>query len=168
MKRPDFTFFALIIVTAIFTLFIRISLPSREYFNFGDIAVIFSGLIMGFSRTRNYFLYGALAGGIGSALADLIGGFGIFAPFTLIAKGLEAGFASIAAKRKGYSQYVFLLIGGICMIATYFFAEIFLPNFGYQLALTEIIPNIIQATGGIIGGRLTYEAYKRIKDDGNE
>ena len=55
MKNIKIAFIALTVVVALITLFIRIPLPSRGYFNFGDVAVVFSGLVLG-SLTRNIAL----------------------------------------------------------------------------------------------------------------
>jgi uncharacterized membrane protein len=93
MKNVGIAFIALTVVVALITLFIRIPLPSRGYFNFGDVAVVFSGLVLGSLSRRNSFWWGAGAGGIGSALADIVGGFGMFAPITLLPKEPKAGFA---------------------------------------------------------------------------
>lgn len=162
MKKPNFQFIALLIVVTLITLFIRIPLPSKGYFNFGDVAVVFAGLLLGKTATSKPFILGFLAGGLGSALADLIGGFAIFAPITFVAKGLEGSFSALASKRKLPLQFTLLVIGGILMVAGYFVGEVLTPGIGYQLATPEILPNSIQAIGGIIGGRLTYEAYTRI------
>ena len=51
MKNIKIAFIALTVVVALITLFIRIPLPSRGYFNFGDVGVVLSGLVLG-SRTR--------------------------------------------------------------------------------------------------------------------
>jgi len=37
-----------------------------------------------------------------------------------------------------------------------------MPNIGLQGAVSELVPNLIQACGGIIGGRLTHAAFQRI------
>jgi uncharacterized membrane protein len=123
MKNIKIAFIALTVVVALITLFIRIPLPSRGYFNFGDVAVVFSGLVLGSLTRKRNFWWGAGAGGIGAALADIIGGFGMFAPITLVA------------------------------------------NIGLQGAVSEIIPNLIQAGGGIAGGLLAFAAYKKIVKD---
>ena len=47
MKNPYIALPALTVVVALMTLFVRIPLPSRGYFNFGDVAVVFSGLVLG-------------------------------------------------------------------------------------------------------------------------
>jgi len=50
------------------------------------------------------------------------------------------------------------------MVAVYFLAETMMPNIGLQGAVAELIPNLIQAGGGIAGGRLAYAAFARIVD----
>ncbi len=165
MKNIKIAFAALTVVVALITLFIRIPLPSRGYFNFGDVAVAFSGLVLGNLARKKNFWWGAGAGGIGSALADIIGGFGMFAPITLVAKGLEGGFCALASSRHKFSRWALLLMGGAAMVASYFIAEAFMPNIGLQGAVSEIIPNLIQAGGGIAGGVLAFTAYQKIVGD---
>jgi uncharacterized membrane protein len=165
MKNVNIAFIALVVVIALITLFIRIPLPSRGYFNFGDVAVVFSGLVLGSMRQKKGFWWGAGAGGLGSALADIIGGFGMYAPITLVAKGAEGGLCALASSRQKFGRWVLLLLGGAAMIACYFIAEAFMPNIGLQGAVSEIIPNLIQAAGGITGGVLAFAAYRKIVKD---
>jgi len=162
MKNIKIAFLALLVVVALMTLFIRIPLPSRGYFNFGDVAVVFSGLVLGGLAPRRKFWWGGAAGGVGSALADIIGGFGMFAPITLLAKGAEGGLCALAAGRRGAGHWVLMALGGGAMVACYFIAEAVMPNIGLQGAVSELVPNLIQACGGIIGGRLTHAAFQRI------
>lgn len=165
MKNAKIACIALMVVVGLITLFIRIPLPSRGYFNFGDVAVVFSGLVLGGIVKRNRFWWGAAAGGIGSALADVLGGFAMFAPITLIAKGAEGGLCAIASGKQKLARWVYLLIGGAAMVASYFVAEAMMPNIGLQGAVSELIPNLIQAGGGIAGGLLTFTAFSRIVGD---
>jgi len=166
MKNIKIAFIALTVVVALITLFVRIPLPSRGYFNLGDVAVVFSGLVLGSLTQRKIFWWGAGAGGIGSALADIIGGFGLFAPITLIAKGAEGGLCALTSGRRHFSRWILIVAGGAAMVACYFIAEALMPNIGLQGAVSEIIPNLIQAGGGIAGGVLAYTAYQKIvKDD---
>lgn len=56
------------------TMVISFPIPATQgYINMGDCMVLMSGWILG-------GLYGALAGGIGSALADLLLGYTVYAP----------------------------------------------------------------------------------------
>lgn len=162
MRNIKIAFIALTVVVALMTLFIRIPLPSRGYFNFGDVAVVFSGLVLGSLAKKRNFWWGAAAGGLGSALADIVGGFGMFAPITLVAKGAEGGLCALASGKRQFSRWSFLLLGGSAMVACYFIAEMLMPNIGLQGAVSEIIPNLIQAGGGIAGGLVTFTAYHHI------
>jgi len=49
------------------------------------------------------------------------------------------------------------------MVGVYFIFEVLMPNIGLQLAIQEIIPNVVQALGGLVGGILTFNAYKKIR-----
>jgi len=167
LKNPKVAFISLLAVVCLTTLFIRIPLPSRGYFNFGDVAVVFAGLVLGGIISKKRIIWGFGVGGLGSALADILGGFAIFSPLTLIAKGLEGAMAAFSSQRTAMMNYFFLLIGGALMVATYFIGEVLMPNIGYQGAVSEVIPNIIQAIGGIVGGRLTYAAYEHMVGDSN-
>ena len=134
--------------TAALTIVVRIPIPGTGgYLNFGDIAVIFCGLFLGKK-------YGAAAGGVGSALADLIGGFFIFAPITLVAKGLEGFLAGVIGETK--IPVVLLPLAGLTMVGIYFIAELFLPGMGFGAALSEVPFNLIQAFVGSFGGFLVY------------
>lgn len=151
----------MIALTAAVTLMVRIPVaPTRGYLNFGDAMVFFSALAFG-ARV------GGIAGGVGSALADILGGYAYFAPITLVVKGAEGALCGYIAKKGGLG--VMLLgtgIGGVCMIAGYFFAEILL--YGIGPALVEIPVNITQVVGGLvvaipltIGVRKAYPAIQR-------
>jgi len=165
MRNVKTAFIALTVVVALTTLFVRIPLPSRGYFNFGDVAVVFSGLVLGSLSRKKGLWWAAAAGGVGSALADIVGGFGMFAPITLVAKGAEGGLAALAAGCGRMGRWIYLVLGGLAMVACYFFAEVMMPNIGLQGAVAEIIPNLIQAAGGMGIGLLTYTAYTHIVGD---
>ena len=65
------------------TLLITIPLPASGFFNTGDIFVLLSGWLLG-------PLFGAVAAGIGSALADVLAGYALYAPATFFIKGIDA------------------------------------------------------------------------------
>jgi len=162
MKNKDSTqewyiIVSFIVVIMIITLFIRIPLPSGGYFNFGDVAVVFAGLLLG-------KLGGFIAGGIGSALADILGGFAIFSPLTFLAKGIEGLLSGFAKGKYGFFYWIFPLFGVISMVIIYFVGEIFMPSIRLEGALLELLPNSIQAIGGYIGGKVLFEIYNRVAD----
>lgn len=157
--------------TAALTIVVRVPIPGTGgYLNFGDIAVIFCGLFLGKK-------YGAIAGGVGSALADIIGGFFIFSPITLVAKGLEGFLAGLIGEMRvdgqelgkvssrrfkggfeGKKKIVFILLplAGLTMVAVYFLAEWLLPGWGLAAAISELPFNIAQAFVGSYVGYIVY------------
>ncbi|GAB1468216.1 hypothetical protein MASR2M64_09250 [Candidatus Cloacimonadota bacterium] len=152
MKWYKFVAFTVIVTLA--TYLIRIPLPGGGYFNFGDVAVLFIGLYAG-SKV------GMLAGGIGSALADLIG-FPVFAPITLIAKGLEGLIAGIGKDKAPFWNYSMPILGALVMVVVYFLGTWVLPAFGIAAAVAEVPANLIQALLANIGARLLLSAVKRV------
>ena len=65
------------------TMIIKIPSPLKGYLNLGDCIVLLSGFMLS-------PLYGFLAAGIGSALADVFSGYVVYAPATFLIKGLMA------------------------------------------------------------------------------
>ncbi len=65
---------------------------TKGFFNVGETAVYMAALLFG-PRV------GGLAGGIGSALADLSLGYASFAPFTLVIKGVEGYVVGLLGRR---------------------------------------------------------------------
>ena len=78
-------------LTYVATSIVQIPSPMQGYVNLGDCIVLLSGWILG-------PWWGAAAGGIGSMLVDLLGGYGHYAPGTLIIKGCMALVAALIVK----------------------------------------------------------------------
>lgn len=74
------TFVALVFLST--SLFYIALLSSSGFFNLGEAFVYLAALIGG-------PIVGGIAGGVGAAMADAFLGYGIFAPATLVLKGLE-------------------------------------------------------------------------------
>ena len=158
-----------IIMTALFaalacvaTMSIRIPTPGTDgYIHPGDAIVILAGIILG-------PVYGMLAGGIGSALSDLIGGYFVYVPITLVIKGLVALVSGLIYQkmcRSGkkplcrshpwrYYRY------RICCFTGYFICEFFL----YGSGAASILANIIQGVGGLIISAVLYPVLIAIPD----
>ena len=143
---------------------ISIPIPATQGFiNIGDSGVMISGLLFG-------PIIGGFSGGIGSALADIFLGYTIYAPGTLVIKGLEGFVVGLIAnpkryyKKLNYRDILAVVVGGAIMAFGYFFYEIIL--FGIQAAIYEIILNgIIQfGLGGLIAIVFTISARKSIVD----
>lgn len=145
-------FTVLVMVT---TLLIRIPIPGGGYFNFGDVVIVFCGLYAGKKSAL-------IAGGLGSALADLVG-FPLFAPITLFAKGALGFFAGLAKDCQNGMRHIWPLLGAILMVVIYFAGTWIIPSFGMAAAVADLPANILQAAFGFIGGKLLFAAYSRIE-----
>ena len=148
----------MVAVTAAATFIIRIPNPMGGYFNLGDVAVFAVALVFN-------PLVGGLAGGIGSAIADLIG-FPIFTIPTLIIKGLEGLLASaISNKKSALRDFLAAFVAGSEMVIGYFLVEYFVLQWGLGGALAEIPGNIVQVlVGGLIGIPLAYVVRRRLPE----
>ena len=83
----------------VMTFIIRIPVPATQgYIHLGDCMIFLAVLVLGWK-------HGAIAAGVGSAMADLIGGYAIYAPVTLVVKFLMAAavglFIEKALKKDG-------------------------------------------------------------------
>jgi len=149
----------------ILTMIISIPLPATQGFiNIGDAGVMITGLMFG-------PIIGGLAGGVGSALADIFLGYTIYAPATLIIKGLEGFLVGIIADPKNnksrisYKDVFAVIVGGITMAYGYFLYEVLI--IGFSGALYELFLNgVIQfGLGGIIAIVFIIAARKNIIDN---
>ncbi|TFG12628.1 ECF transporter S component [Candidatus Thorarchaeota archaeon] len=136
-------------LVTIATAIIAIPFPtSTGYLNFGDTLVMISGMLLG-------PLGGFIAGGLGSALADVSLGYLAFAPLTFAVKGTEGFLVGLISKRSnefgklGARDLAGLVVGGVIMMLGYFVGEVFL--IGYEAAIAELLfLNWIQATSGVV------------------
>ncbi|WP_208966606.1 ECF transporter S component [Dolosigranulum pigrum] len=139
-------------LTTVATMVIHIPVPATQGFvNVGDSFVLLSGLL--FSH-----YYGALIGGVGSALADLFLGYTIFAPVTLIVKAIEALLASYIDRGNTVSRVIAVIVGVTWMVFGYFIFEVFM--FDLPVALSAVIPNSIQ---GIVSAGLALLLYPIVR-----
>jgi len=146
---------SLIVLVLVATKVIMIPIPGGGYFNLGDTMVVFSGLYGGKKA-------GLLAGGIGSALADAISGpFIVWMPITFVAKGLEGWICGFAKGQTGTIRLLYLLIGVLVMVITYFFGAILMPPLGIGFAVADLPANFIQAGTGLLGGLALTRAVQK-------
>ena len=97
-------------LSCVFTMAIRIPTPGTGgYIHPGDAAVILSGIFLD-------PVAAFLAAGIGSCMADFLGGYFIYVPITFVVKGLVAVVTSVVychGVSKGKSGKLAVLYGGI-------------------------------------------------------
>lgn len=136
-------------LTCVVTMIISIPIPATQGFiNIGDAIVMLTALLFG-------PIIGGIAGGVGSALADIFLGYLMYAPATFIIKGLEGFIIGLISNPKinerkiGYRDFVGVAVGGLIMVFGYFIYEIIL--FGFYAALYEVFLNgLVQYGLGII------------------
>jgi uncharacterized membrane protein len=143
------------------TLLIQVPIPATQgFFNVGDAMVMVAALTFG-------PIVGFFAGGFGSALADLIGGWYVWVPFTLVIKGLEGFLAGsiviLDDKGGGVKTKIFAwIVAGSEMVVGYFLVQYYM--YGLGAALTELPFNILQmVAAGIIGIPLSIVVSRRMK-----
>lgn len=140
-------------LTCIATLLIRIPMPGAQgYLHPGDVFVILSGLFLG-------PIPGFFAAGIGSCLADLIGGYAIYAPASFFLKGLSALccallYAHLGKKNKTLGLIFCGIINLLFVTGGYFCYESLI--YGVPAAVPGVIGNCMQ---GIAGLALTCILY---------
>ncbi len=148
-------------LTCIATMLIQIQMPATNgYVNIGDCFVLLGAWVLG-------PWFGAAAGGIGSALADLLAGYPHYIPGTLVIKALMAVIAALLYQRLGKKHsYLGRLVGGVAaelwMVLGYFvYAWIAL---GKGLAAATSIPgNLLQGVIGIVAALALVAALQESK-----
>lgn len=131
------------------------------YTNLGDGFILLSAFLFG-------PFYGAVAGGIGSMLADILSGYAFYAPATLVIKGLIAVIAALLwkamSKRGGdkvWKKILASLVAEIWMAAGYWtFETLFLGE--AKAALASIPNNIAQGLVGVVLGMVLYYALSKL------
>ncbi|HEC22491.1 MAG TPA: ECF transporter S component [Chloroflexi bacterium] len=141
--------------------------PINGYVHLGDIAIFFTSFAFGPWA-------GLVAGGLGTGLADVVSGYAIFAPLSLVVHGLQGLVAGWIVRRRPTSAGLVLgvLAGGVILVAGYFIGEAVVPVFGGPaLALSEVPFNAVQAAFGSLGAVVyaaVARAYPRLRQTGTQ
>lgn len=146
-------------LTCVATMIIKIPTPLHGYANLGDCIVLLSAFLMPVS-------YGFCAAAIGSALADVLSGYAMYAPATFIIKGLMViavyfiykQFAK-NDKNKLLGKIISGFVAEVIMVAGYFVFEGFL--YGFEASLVNIPANAMQGIVGLIMGFLLIKVFEK-------
>lgn len=126
------------------TQFIKIPL-SIGYIHIGDTFILLAGYYIG-------GWYAVIASALGSALADILSGYVIYAPATLIIKGVMAiiiiAFCKKAAKNKTLPFILGSVLAEAVMIIGYLIFDVIL--YGPSGIIVSLSGNVLQAIGGIV------------------
>lgn len=145
------------------TVVIAIPAPAGGFLNVGDTVVLIAAACLG-------PIGGMVAGGLGSCIADLILGYGMYAPFTLVIKGLEGlvcgGLILLYDRTLGkrFKNYIAQVIAGVIsmiiaaltMSSLYCIADGIL--YGWGAAIVNAPVNLLQGAIGIVAGSIIVYA----------
>lgn len=137
------------------TLAVQIPSPTGGYLNLGDAVVLLGAYLLG-------PWYGAAAGAIGPALADLMT-YPAYVPATLVIKavmGLTAGALYGRLRARGWAAAVCGVVGEIPMVAGYWLYDGVLMG-SLAGAAAGIPSNLVQAAFGIAASALLASALGR-------
>lgn len=147
-------------VILVMTIGMHLPVPATGgYVHLGDGFIFLTAAVLG--------PYAALAAGIGSALADLLGGYFIYIPATFIIKaamGLIAG--KFAAQSSRIKRIIVFAIAEAVMVVGYFAFEWLL--YGGAAALGAVLPNLVQGAFGVILGLILTEISSRMFANKNQ
>lgn len=144
-------------ITTIATLIIQIPIPGGGYVNPGDCAILLCAWLLGPAA-------GAAAGGLGAALADILSGYALYAPGTLVIKALVGLCAGLLAGRNASRVPVRLVSGAAAeavMVLGYFVYEALLLQVGMGAA-AGIPGNLIQALFCLVAAVAVFHPISRL------
>lgn len=140
------------------TMVIQIPSPMNGYINLGDCFVLLSGWLLG-------PVYGAAASGVGSMLTDLLMGYAVYAPGTLIIKGIMGALCAVILKAfKPSPTAAGYIVSGLAseavMVLGYFGYAALLLGKG-SAAVLSIPGNCVQAAAGLILGTVIAMIFEK-------
>ena len=144
------------------TLSLHIPTPGTGgYIHPGDAIVVLSGILLG-------PVYGGLAAGLGSCLADLLSGYMVYVPITFIVKAVIAivcYFVYHKLLRNVNRTVIKGIITGcfstVIVAAGYCFFEFFIYGAG---AVASVPANLIQGLSGLVIATLLLPVLKQVPD----
>jgi uncharacterized membrane protein len=132
----------LVALVAVTTMVVNVPLPGvKGYINIGDTIVLLSGVLLGPTT-------GAVAGALGSSLADLLLGYAHWAPWTFIIKGLEGFLAGWLVLRLRKGTTLATVIGAAVMVGGYFLVGTL--YYGFGVAVASVPGDLLQGGASVL------------------
>jgi uncharacterized membrane protein len=146
------------------TAVIKVPGPIAGYYHLGDAVLFVMAILLGAGN-------GAVAGGVGSALADILSGYAIYSPVTFVIKACMGYVAGRFAKGGIWRRVLVFTLCEVLMVGGYFLFETAI--YGLKTAAADIILNCIQALFGIVigtalTGKWMQNFAKTLTDNPNE
>ncbi len=144
-----------IAIVTVFTMVVRIP-TGKGYLNLCDVAIAFLAYSLG-------PITAGVAGGLGPALADAIGGYPQWAIVSFVVHGIEGLVMALIVYGKNPSfirklcaaiSCIVIVAGGYCVLSGAFLT-------GWEAAIAEIPGNIMQSTVGAVFGLALSEGVKK-------
>lgn len=157
-----------LVLTALFAALVTVAtmvinvpmVGTQGFVNVGDTMIFVTGIFMG-------PLFGLLAGGIGSALADLLLAYAHWAPWSLLIKGIEGFLVGVIAhshfrsqRRIGLTTVLAMVVASTWMVLGYYVAGGIMR--GFPVALTSVPGNIVQGLGSTILAIPVIHAFRNL------
>lgn len=132
-----------VVAAAVAVATMAVSIPvGLGYLNFGEVVIYAGAFLFG-------ELVGGLGGGVGAAAADVILGYVMYSPITLVAKGVEGFVVGRLAGDSTRSKVVAVAAGAPFMIAAYVLARAYFE--GIPAAISQELPiDVVQAVAGAV------------------
>ena len=150
-----------LVYSALFTALVTVAtaylkIPTAiGYLNLGDGFIFAAGVVLG--------PIAAVVGGIGSMIADLMAGYMIYAPITLLIKGCMGLAAGLMYRAMGHKKAGLILSGlpsELIMVFGYFLFEAALLGQGLGAAV-GIPANLLQGAFGLVAATLLTGVLRR-------
>lgn len=141
-------------IVFVLTRVIQVPTPVVGYIHLGDVGIFFASFAFG-------PWVGAVAGGLGTALADLTSPYAQWAIFSLLIHGLQGWVAGwMSGKWQSVGGLILAsVVGGVIVVVGYLLAGTILIGFG--AALTEVPLNVVQVAVGAIVAVPLFLAVRR-------
>ena len=138
------------------TMVLQVPSPTGGYMNLGDTVVILGAYLLG-------PVYGAIAGGVGPALADLLSGYGVYVPATLVIKALMGLTAALLYRALGKKSWAPVVCGvaaeAIMVVGYWLFDGILMGSLAGSAA--GLPSNFVQAAFGLVVSTLLALALRK-------
>ena len=139
------------------TMVLQVPSPTGGYMNLGDTVVILGAYPLG-------PVYGAIAGGVGPALADLLSGYGVYVPATLVIKALMGLTAALLYRALGKKSWAPVVCGvaaeAIMVVGYWLYDGLFIVN-SLAGGAAGIPSNLVQAAFGLVVSTLLVTALRK-------
>ena len=149
--------FAALIFAA--TSFFRLPVSlTQGYIHLGDGFILVAAALLGQPAV--------IAAALGSALADLMGGYTMYILPTFVIKGAAAAVAVGFLKegRPLWLRLIGMVLAEAVMVLGYFLAEWLVLGYGLAAAAGAVFPNVAQGLSGVVIGAVLMPVLRRVRE----